>query len=71
MYFFGGVGDGGIRRFWPTGPVDEPVYAGECTVLCLDPREEESLPEPGTMMVLGSGLLGLAGYASLRSGSKD
>lgn len=63
MYFFGRVGDGGIRRLWPIGPVNEPVYTGECTVLCLHPREEESVPEPGTMMLLSSGLLGLAGHA--------
>ncbi|MCJ7618661.1 MAG: PEP-CTERM sorting domain-containing protein [Anaerolineae bacterium] len=30
------------------------------------PAEEEFVPEPGTMLLLGSGLAGLAGYAALR-----
>jgi hypothetical protein len=35
--------------------------------LAVEPcAEEEFVPEPGTMMLLGSGLAGLAGYAALR-----
>jgi hypothetical protein len=32
----------------------------------LDIAEEEFVPEPGTILLLGSGLMGLAGYAGLR-----
>lgn len=31
------------------------------------PSDEEFVPEPGTLLLLGSGLAGLAGYATLRS----
>jgi hypothetical protein len=35
----------------------------EAVVEVLD---EEFVPEPGAVLLLGSGLMGLAGYASLR-----
>jgi hypothetical protein len=45
------------------GVVAGPVYA---SVTFAEVCEEEFVPEPGTILLLGSGLAGLAGYASLR-----
>jgi hypothetical protein len=38
----------------------------EWLVADVCPQEEEFVPEPGTIALLGTGLAGLAGYAALR-----
>jgi hypothetical protein len=66
VYLHAGEINGSIVGAYPLEPVDQPDYSGECTVLCLEPCEAEFVPEPGTMALLGGGLAGLAGYATLR-----
>jgi hypothetical protein len=41
-------------------------WVAEWLVADVCPAEEEFVPEPGTLALLGSGLAGLAGYAALR-----
>jgi hypothetical protein len=61
----GGPG-GMVEAAWPYENVDWPPHNGECTILCLNPCQVEFVPEPGTLMLLGGGLMGLAGYGALR-----
>jgi len=56
------------EEFDNPNPVDGPVhvtfvFAEDCAPAVEEP---EFVPEPGTIMLLGSGLMGLAGYAGLR-----
>ncbi len=50
---------------WPEGleGSERPDAFG---TVCLNPCEAEFVPEPATIMLLGSGLASLAGYATLR-----
>jgi hypothetical protein len=48
-----------------------PVFDPDELTVEERPPEEEFVPEPGSMGLLASGLLGLAGYAALRWRSKD
>ncbi|MGB3906748.1 MAG: PEP-CTERM sorting domain-containing protein, partial [Anaerolineae bacterium] len=53
------VDERGVSRPQPPG--------GSCDVGAFELQQEpEFVPEPGTIMLLGSGLAGLAGYATLR-----
>jgi len=51
----------GTATVWVDGPcgLDESIVLGVVAA-------EEFVPEPGTVLLLGSGLMGLAGYAGLR-----
>lgn len=46
--------------------VDADAGSVRGIVIVMEDPEPEFVPEPGSLMLLGSGLMGLAGYAGLR-----
>jgi len=55
-----------VVRLWQENPPGTVIDSATDSFLLAETCEVEFVPEPGTLMLLGSGLAGLAGYATLR-----